>query len=772
MNSVNFLFILNLIMTAAESQHKDDDALCDESKCRSVGWGINGWWYPRFDCYADLEGPLLCADGYEGRFVNSEDKKEVVIGYDSVANINITVTQSYYTCCPNGHDKGSVANRHCSDPIRTIKDTLFIEKYNNDDNAYDGNFTPTNTINGGGTNSSMICNDDNKRKYPREMAMSAFYPVTYVCCDSFINGTTNATFIDSSSSSSDEDGVMTNDIAGVCDESKCISQAFANYSCWGGGPGTLFPFRCNDGYIGRKIDTEYPIWSHLDASSSFNLSYYTCCPPDILFELPVKRQCSDSVPSPNTGNQTCDLNSNLKYPREMKTRYVCCDSQIDVRNETETGLNYLDETECVPTCYENDMKTCIIFGNNYGQLFPMVCKDGHGIFNSPRKVHIQSVEYYGDTEDYTLYECCRTNTADGPFIKDIAFNKTVWPQLVVSSLAVLSTAVLIMGLSLSMLRESRRGGGSTRTTQQIQETSQQRRQQEQQQGGGCNSYNYYLILLAIPDLALNVFLIGLYGGYVNQSYIPDYAGHVVYAFTHDGEYIPLDYAFVFGCSTANLWMNAVVAHAVFVLLKKSHQGIRVKPPTIKKVTIQAAVVYMYGAIMFVIHFLADGKINNTVAAPIYFIFSAGIPIMYLLYVCFVILYQGLIKSLGGSLRELSLYFFRIIVVFLVVWLPAISLMVATGPVRTRDIIKFSQELYFNGVNHINELRPSLYTAGLLLCSIQAIISTGLALTKADVRKSVINLLTLSYCCHREEVQGISSRNGEHRNDQNHNDNER
>ena len=40
--------------------------------------------------------------------------------------------------------------------------------------------------------------------------------------------------------------------------------------------------------------------------------------------------------------------------------------------------------------------------------------------------------------------------------------------------------------------------------------------------------------------------------------------------------------------------------------------------------------------------------------------------------------------------------------------------------------------------------PNFYQAGLIFCAIQPIISTIMAMTKADVRKYTINLLTLSY----------------------------
>ena len=740
-----------------ESQQDYDE--CDESKCRSAGWDIFGWGYPRYDCYAESqeEEQLLCANGYEGRIINSEDKKEVVYGYlddddaaidENSGNSNLTIAKFYYTCCPKGYNKDQKANnRHCSDPMRmqTMHDEESIK--NDDENENNGGNLCIHTDNNRCANSSMPCHDD-KQTYPREMAISTFYPETYVCCDSFINETNGII-------EKDDDGEYDgNDDGDVCDESKCISKIFAanrgSYSCWGGGPGTILPFRCKDGYIGRKIDTEYTFLYTVIQSNSFNLSYYTCCPPDFPSELPVRRHCSDSATFPNTGNLTCDHASTLKYPREMKTQYnfnatntsktdtyVCCDSEIDKRNKTE--IDYLDETECIPICYANDLSRCMVQSNRFGRLEAMVCSHEDNIFNYPRKVEVQTFEFdYGKPKsiDFTLYECCRTKT-DGPFVKDYGFNITVWPQLVVSSLALLFSTVLISGLSIGMIKKSR---------------NLRRRQHQQQR---INGFNYYLILLTIPDLVLNAFLILLYASYVNQFYISELPGYVVYGFRQDGVVIPFDYAIIFGCSTANLWMNAVIAHAVFDLLKKSHQGVRVKPPTIKKATFQGVIVYLYALIIFFAHFFLDGKMNMNIAAPrtIYFMLSAGFPIMYLCYVCIIIWYRGLVPSLGGRLREISLYFFRIIFVFLVIWLPSLALMLWNGPVRTRDIVQFDQELSTKQSN------SSLFPAGLLLCAIQSIVSTGMALTKTDVRKCVIDLLTLSYCRRCDKVQEDSSLNG-------------
>jgi hypothetical protein len=72
------------------------------------------------------------------------------------------------------------------------------------------------------------------------------------------------------------------------------------------------------------------------------------------------------------------------------------------------------------------------------------------------------------------------------------------------------------------------------------------------------------------------------------------------------------------------------------------------------------------------------------------------------------------------------------------WLPSTVLLTQSGWIRTRDRIKYNED-----TDKYNKL---LYPIGMLLCSIQAIVSTGIALTKTDVRKSVLDLFTLSYCC--------------------------
>ena len=540
----------------------DDDA-CDESKCRSIGKSNDNLYINRFDCYAAFpKEPLLCAEGYSGRIITSVPKREEII---VVGEYNVSRTLLYYTCCPatqgyneNSNSSITTSRRHCSDPM-IMQDALLTVNNNNGLEI----FCDTTD---GGTNSSMPCNVDSNKKYPRKMATSIFYPKLYVCCDSSINETNIITIEtcngDNYDNSNEEEEMMTNAIAGVCDESKCISESlfssYGMYSCWGSGPGTFFPYSCDNGYVGRKIDgpEQYQIWSMFifGSNTHFGLSYYTCCPPDYPIESPAHRHCSD-------GQTTkCDSSSYLNYSRDMRPiydnlddktdAYVCCDSPM-INNTT---TNFLDVAECFPICSEQNLISCIR-NNIYGQLQPMTCTYDE-IFQYPHILHQQTLDGVNNSSsvDMTMFDCCRTETADGPFIKDIGFNTNVWPQLVASSIAFISSIILVMGLSFSMLRveKLRRGeelpaGGNTRRRRR----RRRRRYQDSSESSQrvYNGYNFYLILLAIPDLMLNIFIIVLYGSYVNQHYSQELAGYIVISIKQDAIDIPLDYAWIFGCST-------------------------------------------------------------------------------------------------------------------------------------------------------------------------------------------------------------------------------
>ena len=110
----------------------DDDG-CDESKCVSKGLSYD-LYNNSFTCYSNDNGykgwayfledyyyPMMCADGYKPRIVESE--QNVLDGWER--------TNQYFTCCPPGLSTETNISRHCSDPI-----VNFIEPYIDDYNHY------------------------------------------------------------------------------------------------------------------------------------------------------------------------------------------------------------------------------------------------------------------------------------------------------------------------------------------------------------------------------------------------------------------------------------------------------------------------------------------------------------------------------------------------------------------------------------------------------------------------------------------------------------
>ena len=66
-----------------------------------------------------------------------------------------------------------------------------------------------------------------------------------------------------------------------------------------------------------------------------------------------------------------------------------------------------------------------------------------------------------------------------------------------------------------------------------------------------SGYNLYLVYLAIPDMILNVFNLGMYSSYALQKYNPTestFSGIMIIDLSDD----PFEGAFVIACSTANL----------------------------------------------------------------------------------------------------------------------------------------------------------------------------------------------------------------------------
>ena len=197
----------------------------------------------------------------------------------------------------------------------------------------------------------------------------------------------------------------------------------------------------------------------------------------------------------------------------------------------------------------------------------------------------------------------------------------------------------------------------------------------------------------------------------------------------------IEVIFVTAYTVANLYLNAVISYEVLILLRNSHQTRRSNPPSLLKVTIQATVVYLFAILASMVFYFivfgaseSDSAISKADSTIILFniVVFVVVPFGAVGTVCTIIWWRGYLPSMNGisardkAMRELACYFFRIIGVFIACWAQGI-------------IIASLVENYSWG-----------FVVGGLFLAIQPIVSTGMAMTKSDVKKYIFDLITLSY----------------------------
>ena len=152
--------------------------------------------------------------------------------------------------------------------------------------------------------------------------------------------------------------------------------------------------------------------------------------------------------------------------------------------------------------------------------------------------------------------------------------------------------------------------------------------------------------------------------------------------------------------TANCWMNAVIAHQLYKMLRVSHFRGRYHPPTRKRVALQALCVYLYAAVIATLSTwnipavpLRAGSYSGFACFPkgydvpssIFFwlVFVPAfllIPLGYVLVCVIIVFRRGMLPPIGRR-RNLAVYFFRLVFVFVAMWLPFIIIAFIVGPAR-------------------------------------------------------------------------------------------
>ena len=279
-----------------------------------------------------------------------------------------------------------------------------------------------------------------------------------------------------------------------------------------------------------------------------------------------------------------------------------------------------------------------------------------------------------------------------------------------------------------------------------------------------STYNLYLAYLALIDLFYCSYSIWEYQRYVNQTFDPSL--YVTIAVSSPGmrnANTPRDEPTMAPYIIANMWINVVICHQVLVLLRASYARQRINQPSILKVNLQAGGVCLISAIVGVAFYyvitpawearnMGDFERYESFYAkvrPVLFLFGIVIPLVYVIFVTVLIWWKGYLPPVTGksrrkkAVRELTLYVFRIVAVFIGHWLPWFFF---------RFLADYTGQVW-----------PDLLAQ--YAVAIQPMVSTCLVLTKSDSKKYILDFVTLAYffgnsntCCKRPETnKKVSSR---------------
>ena len=255
-----------------------------------------------------------------------------------------------------------------------------------------------------------------------------------------------------------------------------------------------------------------------------------------------------------------------------------------------------------------------------------------------------------------------------------------------------------------------------------------------------NSFNLYIVYLMIPDFIFSLLcFMTCFMNAINGEYWSGWMCNFQQGYA------------VFGIG-ANTWLNAVVTYQLHTMLRYSYRRRRYRSPSRATVSIHAAIVYLfcfflgswgvYDKQMFPYH---SGTYSGLACLPlevdrastmffwfIFFPLFAGIPILYVGYACYDVWRNTLLPPTGKR-RLLAVYFARLIIVFLVMWIPTV-------------VVLF-----------VVPVGPWLSFAGGSWSHLQGFVSAVVSLMKPDIAASFKNLITCNWC--KEDIDSRPSMAG-------------
>jgi len=211
-----------------------------------------------------------------------------------------------------------------------------------------------------------------------------------------------------------------------------------------------------------------------------------------------------------------------------------------------------------------------------------------------------------------------------------------------------------------------------------------------------STFNLYIIFILIPDSITNAVegIRSIYEAAVLDGSIPD-------GLCYARNYVILFYYY------SNLTVNAFIAKEVYSLVLNSYRLRRTNPPALRTVLLQVAISYSYAGLIGA-YFVApvpwspltvtNDSVCGTVYGSKYITGITGIiicivtslPMIIYVFWCGYQVWKRKLLPLKGRTRALGMYFVRIVVTFLVFYIPMLGLAMAktATPLEDHDSIQY------------------------------------------------------------------------------------
>jgi len=597
--------------------------LCDESKCVSTG-GSDGLFGDSFTCYGDEDGtlhPRLCADGYVPRWVDYHRGASQYYNESSDESVEL----SYFTCCPPSTGEFDSVTRSCSDPVVTaIATTKVHESIEWDEDAKSNN---------------LLCSADSSRPYYRQMKPRRFLDrstsdddddddddddeneneemvvESHLCCDSLIDPTRPEELTGANTSS-----------RSYLEETECVPYHNDMYK--------YFKPRNKLGLL-AAITCNFPTSDHNKSDGRFVVPQMLVSP-----------------------EQIADGSALSSYPGYYM--YQCCKSgpsaPLVIRD---TNFKFTIYPQIVASSLALIFAFVIIFGLSIPPLLQLIRNRRN---KNSRSQEVSSSRTFKRLSKRKLYQRNGASTSGFSRPEDSSNKEVAATDNSTRTIAAKERESEMFDTFIHSIR--RRRSSVLRNSKYNKSIRRYKRALNK-----LSTFNLYLVYLAIPDLLMNLSLLGLYGSYAVGYYHPGLCTFVVgdggvggetsdYGCVVGGKYFDgaLFKSVLYTYYTTNIYLNCVVAYEVYTLLQDSKNFQKRRPPSTRAVTLRCMTVYAI-SIVFGACYHGSGivfaRASSAELARTFRIIQVGVfngllltlcPLVFLSTICLLIWKRGLMPS--------------------------------------------------------------------------------------------------------------------------------